>query len=42
MKTIFNKFQTAFSNSVYDVVNRKWSIFGTSDASFKNIKIKNP
>ena len=29
MKIIFNKLQTAFSNRVYDVVNRKWSMFGT-------------
>jgi len=32
----------AFSNRVYDVVNKKWSIFGTSDSSFSNINIKNP
>ena len=31
----------AFSNRVYDVVNKKWSIFG-SDSSFSNINIKNP
>ena len=42
MKIIFNKLQTAFSNRVYDVVNRKWSIFGTSGGIFSNIKIKNP
>ncbi|OWP20468.1 hypothetical protein CBF90_16820, partial [Microbacterium sp. AISO3] len=27
----------AFSNRVYDVVNKKWSIFGTADSSFSNI-----
>lgn len=32
----------AFSNRVYDIVNRKWSIFGTSGGTFSNIKIKNP
>lgn len=32
----------AFSNRVYDVVNKKWSIFSTSDASFSNINVKNP
>lgn len=32
----------AFSNRIYDVVNRKWSIFGTSGGKFSNIKIKNP
>ena len=32
----------AFSNRVYDVVNKKWSIFGTSGSSFSNINIKNP
>ncbi|WP_332024219.1 glycoside hydrolase family 32 protein [Kaistella sp.] len=32
----------AFSNRIYDVVNRKWSIFGTSGGIFSNIKIKNP
>lgn len=32
----------AFSNRVYDIVNKKWSIFGSSDSSFSNINIKNP
>uniref|UniRef100_UPI00289DCC6C glycoside hydrolase domain-containing protein n=2 Tax=Chryseobacterium TaxID=59732 RepID=UPI00289DCC6C len=32
----------AFSNRVYDVVNKKWSIFGTADSSFSNINVKNP
>lgn len=34
--------QLAFSNRVYDVVNKKWSIFSTSDSSFDNMNIKNP
>ena len=34
--------KVAFSNRVYDVVNRNWSIFGTSDSSFSNINVKNP
>lgn len=32
----------AFSNRVYDVVNKKWSIFGTADSLFSNINVKNP
>jgi len=32
----------AFSNRVYDVVNKKWSIFGTAESSFSNINVKNP
>lgn len=34
--------QLAFSNRVYDVVNKKWSIFGSSAVTFSNINIKNP
>ncbi|WP_312089462.1 glycoside hydrolase family 32 protein [Chryseobacterium sp.] len=34
--------KVAFSNRVYDVVNKKWSIFGTSNSTFSNINIKNP
>jgi len=34
--------RVAFSNRVYDVVNKKWSIFGTAESSFSNINIKNP
>lgn len=34
--------KVAFSNRVYDVVNRNWSIFGTSDSSFSSINVKNP
>ena len=34
--------RVAFSNRVYDVVNKKWSIFSTTESSFSNINIKNP
>lgn len=34
--------QLAFTNRVYDVVNKKWSIFGSSPITFSNINIKNP
>lgn len=32
----------AFSNRVYNVVNQKWSIFSSSESTFKNINIKIP
>ncbi|PZU90071.1 MAG: hypothetical protein DI529_03395 [Chryseobacterium sp.] len=32
----------AFSNRVYDIVNKKWSVFSSSAGTFNNINIKNP
>ncbi|MGC4128134.1 MAG: glycoside hydrolase family 32 protein [Bergeyella sp.] len=32
----------AFTNRIYNVVNKKWSIFGTSASTFSNINIKIP
>lgn len=39
---VFVNDKIAFSNRVYDVVNKKWSIFGTLESTFSNINIKNP
>ena len=32
----------AFTNRIYNIVNKKWSIFSSSESSFSNINIKNP
>ncbi|PWN58151.1 glycoside hydrolase family 32 protein [Chryseobacterium viscerum] len=32
----------AFTNRIYTIVNKKWSIFSSAESSFSNINIKNP
>jgi len=34
--------KVAFSNRIYNIVNKKWSIFSSSESSFSNINIKTP
>jgi len=32
----------AFTNRIYNINNKKWSVFSSSESSFSNINIKNP